>query len=142
MLRDFGLGKTSMESLILKEVETFNEVLKQEKGRAMNMRHRFNISVVNALWTLISGKRLPLDDPELLGLVDIMDKLTVDAGKQKAIDGFPWLRFIAPKLSGWVEIQNVMTTLLGFIERTMMPHVSSFNTEGKKYLTAFTIILV
>ena len=44
ILKDFGLGKSSMESLILDEVNAFNNSLKKDCGLAVNTRHRFNIS--------------------------------------------------------------------------------------------------
>ena len=44
VLKDFGLGKSSMESLIQEEVEAFNDNLKQQCGTPINIRNRFNIS--------------------------------------------------------------------------------------------------
>ena len=44
VLKDFGLGKSSMESLIHEEVEAFNDSLKQQCGTLVDTRHRFNIS--------------------------------------------------------------------------------------------------
>ena len=79
---------------------------------------------------MISGKRLPLDDPELLKLVNVMDHLTLQSGQQKAIDAFPWLRFVAPRLSGWTEMKSDMDSLLAFIEETMKPYLGSYNNEG------------
>ena len=86
--------------------------------------------VMNALWTLISGKRLALDDPELLELVDLIDHHAVWYGKQKAFNGFPWLRFIAPKASGWTDMKYDMDTLLAFIDKTIKPYIGVYNPEG------------
>ena len=44
VLKDFGLGKSSMESLIHEEVDAFNDSLKQQCGTPVDTRHRFNIS--------------------------------------------------------------------------------------------------
>merc|ERR1719394_1549506 len=105
-----------MESLIQEEVEAFNDNLKQQCGTAINIRNRFNISVINALWTLITGKRLPLNDPELLKLVAEMDRLVVQFSRRKVLNGFPWLRFVAPNLSGWTDWKASVDSLLTFLD--------------------------
>ena len=120
-----------MEGLILDEVVAFNESLTKDAGKRLNLRHRFNISVINALWTIISGKRVALDDPELLKLVHIVDEMTVKAGKRKLIDAFPWMRHIIPKASGWQDLTEAMSLILNFIENTMNPHIASYNVEGR-----------
>ena len=131
VLKDFGFGKSSMEILIHDEVQAFNSSLRLDCGKSLNMRHRFNNSVINGLWTLISGKRLALDDPALIHLVEIIDELTIESGKQKVIDAFPWVRHIAPKASGWEKAMADVTKLVDFIEDTMNPHIKSYNPEGK-----------
>ena len=85
---------------------------------------------MNALWTLISGKRLPLNDPELLKLVDVMDRLTIQLTQRRALNAFPWLRFIAPKTSGWTEWISGAESLLAFLEKTIKPYLGSYNVEG------------
>ena len=140
VLKDFGFGKSSMEILIHDEVQAFNSSLRLDCGKSLNMRHRFNISVINGLWTLISGKRLALDDPALIHLVEIIDELTIESGKQKIIDAFPWVRHIAPKASGWEKAMADVTKLVDFIEDTMNPHIKSYNPEGKNQITSKSIL--
>ena len=41
------------------------------RGNGVDLRYKFNISVINALWTLINGKALSLEDPELADLVKV-----------------------------------------------------------------------
>ena len=130
VLKDFGFGKSSMEGLIHDEVVAFNEHLAKDAGKVINLRHRFNISVVNALWTLITGKRLELDDPELTRLVHVIDELTITAGQPKAVDGFPWLRHIIPEASGWTKIKEQMLALVAFVDKTLKPRISAYNVEG------------
>ena len=67
-LRDFGFGKSSMEGLIHDEIRELTEAMDSEVGNpeGMPVRNRFNISIVNALWKIISGKRYKISDPHLL----------------------------------------------------------------------------
>jgi hypothetical protein len=58
--RDFGFGKSSMEELIQDEVLQFMEHLDQELDEPISVRNKFNISIINGLWTIIAGKRFRL----------------------------------------------------------------------------------
>lgn len=68
-LRDFGFGKTSMESLIMEDVEDLIKLFKKEEGTPQkNFKKTVILAVVNSLWSIVSSKRYALDDPELLNL--------------------------------------------------------------------------
>ena len=51
----------------------FVELIRRDaaRGGGVDLRYKFNISVINALWTLINGKALSLEDPELADLVKV-----------------------------------------------------------------------
>jgi hypothetical protein len=49
-----------MEELIHEEVLQFTEHLDKELNQTLNVRNKFNISVINGLWTIIAGKRYNL----------------------------------------------------------------------------------
>lgn len=46
-----------MEELIRVEVVQLLESIEKEVGQPVHMANRFNISIINALWTIITGKR-------------------------------------------------------------------------------------
>ncbi len=58
-LREFGFGKAGMEDIINHEVEEFSEFLLDEadkaEDKAVDMNNVYNISILNALWRIISG---------------------------------------------------------------------------------------
>jgi hypothetical protein len=49
-----------MEELICDEVLLFCQHLDNELGQPITLSSKFNISVVNALWTILAGKRYSL----------------------------------------------------------------------------------
>ena len=59
-LRDFGFGKTSMEGMIHQEIQDLLSSMEKEVGSIVQVQKKFNISVVNALWTIITGNRYNL----------------------------------------------------------------------------------
>jgi hypothetical protein len=72
-LRDFGFGKRSMEVLVQDEVKDLIEAFKKLEGKPMSTQHKFNAAVLNALWSIVTGKRHAQDDP-VLG--DLIKRLT------------------------------------------------------------------
>ena len=57
-LRDFGFGKTSMESLIQEEIEKCMEVLGEEVGKTTQIGLKMNIAILNALWAILTGEKV------------------------------------------------------------------------------------
>ena len=49
-----------MEELIHEEVLQFNQQLDKDLDHPISVRNKFNISVINGLWSIIAGKRYDL----------------------------------------------------------------------------------
>ena len=47
---------------------------RKEVGNPVNLANRFNLAVLNALWTMTTGQRLSFDDPEAMRSVEEMNK--------------------------------------------------------------------
>ncbi len=56
-MKEFGFGKAGMEDIINQEVEEFSNFLFEEwkKTDIVEMHNFYNISILNALWRIISG---------------------------------------------------------------------------------------
>lgn len=68
-LRDFGFGKSSMEHLILEEVNEVLDRYKKQCGQPVTkIRETLRLAVVNSLWKILSSERFEHDDPALLKL--------------------------------------------------------------------------
>jgi methyl farnesoate epoxidase/farnesoate epoxidase len=62
-LRDFGFGKKSMEGAILENASDFINVLKSKKGSPISTERMLSLVVLSALWEIIAGEKLAIDDP-------------------------------------------------------------------------------
>ena len=85
-LKDFGLGKKSMESLILDEVkelsEKFRSELKSEDKNELSINwSTFNMSILNALWGIVSGQRFDLSNKDEIQKFKIMNELLDIVGR-------------------------------------------------------------
>lgn len=67
-LRDFGFGKSSMEALILDEVNEVMERLKKAGSPVKDIRQPLRLAMVNSIWRILTSKRFDQDDPKLLRL--------------------------------------------------------------------------
>jgi hypothetical protein len=120
-----------MESLIHLEVNALNESLSKTIGQPIDLKNKFNISVINALWTLISGTRYELDHPDLLDIVKKVDRLT-NSSQSSLANLFPWLSKIAPNFTGATAISRIMYDVLGFVQKTIQDHTKQFDVSGRK----------
>jgi methyl farnesoate epoxidase/farnesoate epoxidase len=69
-LRDFGFGKNRMENLIMEEVTEVLSSFKNQLDRPLVVDRNFTLAVLNALWTITSGERLPQNDKLLHNLLE------------------------------------------------------------------------
>lgn len=68
-LKDFGFGKRSMENLVLDEVAELIQGFKRDVGKPISTQTRFNVAVLNSLWSIVAGERYSHDDPILEEIV-------------------------------------------------------------------------
>jgi len=65
-----------MEGLVHEEIKDLIETFKKLEGKPMSMQNKFNPAVLNALWTIVTGKRHAQDDPVLLELIHRVTRLS------------------------------------------------------------------
>jgi hypothetical protein len=65
-----------MEELIHEEVLQFNEQLDKELDEPISVRNKFNISVINGLWSIIAGKRYNLVSCNLFLKILLRERMT------------------------------------------------------------------
>jgi cytochrome P450 family 2 subfamily J len=133
-----------MEDMIQDEIKQLCASLDNQLDHPLSMDLIYNVSVVNALWTLMSGSRFELNDPDLMALVHKMDELVKESGNATVLNMFPWVRHIAPRLSGWTKNKGQMFTLIDFIGGVISKHVGEFESnkeaikeDPKDFIDAF-----
>jgi len=68
-LKDFGLGKNTMESIILDEVQDLLKTFRKTLGKPISTQAVFNVAIINSLWAIVAGQRFSHDDPKLQKMV-------------------------------------------------------------------------
>ncbi|XP_070267334.1 cytochrome P450 2D14-like isoform X1 [Myotis yumanensis] len=73
-LRDFGLGKKSLEQWVTEEAACLCAAFEDQAGRPFSPSALLNRAVSNVISSLIYGRRFEYEDPLLLKLMDLMEE--------------------------------------------------------------------
>ena len=71
-MRDFGLGKRSVEERIQEEAQCLVEELRKSQGALQDPTYYFHSSTANIICSIVFGKRFAYRDPEFLQLLDLL----------------------------------------------------------------------
>jgi len=132
VLRDFGFGKSSMTEMIYEEVTKFKNDLRKDLGKPICLRLLFNISVVNALWRILTGKSFALDDPQLNKIVKQLDELMKMESLSIAFFLFPpWFVDLLPEGPfGIPDVKGVFDDMKSLISPYITEHKEKHDSNS------------
>jgi hypothetical protein len=136
-LRDYGFGKSGMAELILDEVTEFMDWLRKENGAAVDPKPRLRLSVVNALWKVITGERYSHDDPKLQNVLtnmDITNNLLLKFSSYKSFLCFfyPKIAKMIPNLSGWNEVMTTTKPKFDLFDAIIKEHDETLQIDSPR----------
>ncbi|XP_045203038.2 cytochrome P450 2U1-like [Mercenaria mercenaria] len=73
-LREFGLGKTSLQDKVLREMNAVSSVFKQRTGKPFRMKTTLKKAITNVIHDIVFGKRFNLDEDGLNRLTFLIDE--------------------------------------------------------------------
>ncbi|XP_042372242.1 cytochrome P450 2D11-like, partial [Plectropomus leopardus] len=93
-LRNFGLGKESMEQRILGEIRRIEKVLEQSIGKSMNPHMLFHNAASNVICQVLFARQFDYEDELMKFFVDLFHKTSkIINGRWGLIyDSFPLVR--------------------------------------------------
>ncbi|XP_023565832.1 cytochrome P450 2J2-like [Octodon degus] len=75
-LRNFGLGKKSLEERIQEEAQHLVEIMVEENGQPFNPHFKINNAVSNIICSIIFGERFDYQDSQFQELLSLLDEVT------------------------------------------------------------------
>uniref|UniRef100_A0A182UIL2 Cytochrome P450 n=1 Tax=Anopheles melas TaxID=34690 RepID=A0A182UIL2_9DIPT len=129
-LRQIGYGRQPMQVQIQNELNELTDVIRERHQQPIWPGSILSISVINVLWTFVTGTRIPREDDRLQRLL----RLLQDRSKAFDMSGgvlcqLPWLRFIAPEWSGYNLLRRFNLELNEFFAPTIAAHHANFSED-------------
>ncbi|XP_046657699.1 methyl farnesoate epoxidase-like [Daphnia pulicaria] len=126
-LKDVGVGKSSLEGIILDEIRDLvtdiNGVVECSKDGNIMLDDVFTTSVINILWVMVSGTRFKRGDPQMDRLTSCMNGfMRYSNGGPNLLTVVPFIRYIAPELSGYNRLMQYIGPIRSYIEELVSEH--------------------
>ncbi|KAM4632523.1 cytochrome P450 2K1-like [Discoglossus pictus] len=128
-LRDFGMGKKTIESRIQDELYPLIKYFKSHNGKPFDPKIIINSAVSNVICSIIFGKRFEYDDPIFLNLIHIMSENAKLLGTPRLL-----LYNFYPVLGSLLGAENKVVknvdTLKSFFSKFVQEHRLEFNANN------------
>ncbi|XP_058122929.1 probable cytochrome P450 305a1 [Anopheles ziemanni] len=129
-LRQAGYGRQPMQVQIQNELNELVDVIRERRGAPIWPGSILSTSVINVLWTFVTGTRIPRDDDRLQRLLTLLqDRSRAFDMSGGVLSQLPWLRFIAPEWSGYNLLRRFNKQLTEFFTPTIEEHHRNFGEE-------------
>ncbi|XP_074961060.1 cytochrome P450 2K4-like [Phalacrocorax aristotelis] len=132
-LRDFGMGKRTIEIRILEEVNSLIKYFETYHGKPFDTKMILNNAVSNVICSILFGERFEYDDPVFLALLKLLNENTKLLGSPMVLlyNFYPSLGFLSG--ASKTVLQNV-SELNSFLQKLFQEHKEEFNENN---LTGF-----
>ncbi|XP_047442829.1 uncharacterized protein LOC125009169 [Mugil cephalus] len=139
-LRNFGLGKSTMEQCICEEIQHLQEEIKKEKGGPFRPAGLFNNAVSNIVCQLVMGKRFDYSDHNFQIMLKYLSEILVLEGSMWGIlyQAFPGVMKHLPGKHN--ELFNYFDILKDFISQEVQSHKKDLDhSNPRDYIDTFLI---
>lgn len=137
-LKEFGFARRGMVEMIQNEADhllsDFRAMVDKNGngGALVEMRDAFSLYVLNTLWTMMAGIRYNQENKEVIHLQGLLYTLFTKIDMVGALfSHFPFLRFMAPEISGYNQFKDIHTKLYSFLGKEMENHKKTFRIEDE-----------
>ncbi|XP_056359474.1 cytochrome P450 2K4-like [Oenanthe melanoleuca] len=132
-LRDFGMGKRTLEIRILEEVNSLIKYFESYHGKPFDTKMILNNAVSNVICSILFGERFEYDDPVFLTLLKMINQNTKLLGSPmvQLYNFYPSLGFLCG--ASKTVLQNI-SELNAFLQKLFQEHQEELNEND---LTGF-----
>ena len=133
-LRNFGVGKHSLEGRIHEEIGFLLEAISDKKGQPFDPQTAITNAVSNVICSIVFGERFPYDDIEFKAILDLINLVFKDYQTDSHIDFLPLVRFL-PKYQKFLnDLLDHERKVKEFITRKIQEHKTSRDANNPRDL--------
>ncbi|XP_072505777.1 cytochrome P450 2J2-like isoform X3 [Notamacropus eugenii] len=128
-LRNFGLGKKTLEDRILEEARYLIEAIKEEKGQPFDPQFQINNAVSNIICSITFGHRFEYHDSQFRDLLKSLDNAMILTNKWECqlFNVFPRIMKFLP--GSHQKLFREWKKLESFVEDVIKQHKEDLNPE-------------
>ena len=146
-LKKFGFGRPQLEAFVQDEVQDLIEILKEKcvnnnsSGKSVEIGYDINVSVVNVIWSLVSGERKSHDDARIREFLESVNKGIELSTTSSILHFFPFLLKIFPERMFKIDqMRKWMKNSYGYLQEVIDHHKKQDqNGDVKDFIEAFLI---
>ena len=134
-LRDFGFGKSEMEDAMLDEIDKLCVELQNYVGKSKYLGNTLNLSIVNALWAILVGEHLPLNDPLLLNIVEQVNSfIRTSSGLNRIATMVPYPRILLlfKNYLGINKLEYLLKSIGSMVENQIQEHQKTRDRDNSR----------
>lgn len=137
-LKHLGMGRITMidhveheATELIKHLEMIGENSSEIYIQKDNS-NVFDLSVMNVTWKILRGTRFELNDPKLIELMEMIHRsfqiIDMSGG---VLSQMPWLRYIAPNMTGYRPLIATLKPLWEFLKQTINEVQKSYDQSSE-----------
>ncbi|XP_063771192.1 cytochrome P450 2K4-like [Pseudophryne corroboree] len=130
-LRDFGMGKSSIEDKIVEESAYLIDHIASYKGKQFSDLMILNGAVANIIVAILLGYRMNYEDPQFQRLLRLANENVRLLGAPMVLiyNMFPFLRFLP---GSHKTIRRNVDEFLAFIRKTFLKHLNDLDENDQR----------
>ncbi|CAH1263867.1 CYP2U1 [Branchiostoma lanceolatum] len=139
-LRDFGVGKRSLEGKILEEARALHEEMCKNGRNAFCISHMMQNTVSNVICSIVFGRRYEYDDKKFQDLLMAIDRVFSPTSVERLAIQFRPLRYIPGIRKGYLDFRNSQAVLINHIKERIREHRETFDENDiRDFIDAFLL---
>lgn len=133
-LKDFGIGKSSTQTIINEEVVKLVDELRVDavSQRPIDLRLRTNLSVVNTLWQILNGEKADLKDPKMQRVFRATTEFIVSNSLSGPVMIMPWLRHLPYFNSRFEAARRSPQEMREVTSASIQDHMDTYQEEDNR----------